>query len=103
MKKYSIRISELAFKDIENLQFAIKLIFKSPLTAHKYTQGILAQIRLLSHSAESFRISTTTSVLKYGYNARCIYYKKMTIIYTVHGSVVLVQRVLPGANIHEEL
>ncbi len=94
MKRYSLKISEQAYKDVENLQFSIVNLFKSPLTAHRHVQGIIAEINSLRISAESYPISSQESILLYGYNARRRNYKKMAIIYTVHGDLVIIRRVL---------
>lgn len=99
MKFYAIRISNQADIDIENLHFYIFENCKSPITAKRYIQGLYFQIKSLSHSAESFSISTHKFILQYGYNARRINDKKMAIIYTVHGKTVLIRRVIPGALI----
>lgn len=99
MKVYAIRISIQADIDIENLHFYIFENCKSPITAKLYIEGIYNRMKSLSHSAESLPISTKKSVLQYGYNARRINFKKMAIIYTVHGKTVLIRRVIPGAII----
>ena len=99
MKVYSIRISIQADIDIENLHFYIFENCKSPIAAKQYIEGIYYRMKSLSHSAESFPISTQKNILQYGYNARRINYKKMAIIYTVHGKMVLVHRVIPGSLI----
>ncbi len=88
-----------ADNDIENLHFYIFENCKSPITAKRYIDGIFHQIKALSHSAESFPISANKFILQYGYNARRINYKKMAIIYTVHGKTVLIRRVIPGSLI----
>jgi len=99
MKDYAIRISIQADIDIENLHFYIFENCKSPITAKHYIEGIYYRIKSLSHSAESFPISTQKSILQYGYNARRINYKKMAIVYTVHGKTVLVHRVISATLI----
>ena len=99
MRTYQVRTSRQADLDIENLHSYIVETCKSPQPSKNYIQGIYSQIVSLKYSAESFPISTRTSVLKYGFHARCVYYKKMTIIYTVHKNIVLIQRVIPGAFI----
>lgn len=101
MTIYSVLISEQAYKDIENLQYLIAETFSSPLAAHRYIQGVMAEILSLSYLAESFPISTSRFLLQYGFNARRINYKKMAIIYTVHDKTVLIQRVVPGALVSE--
>jgi plasmid stabilization system protein ParE len=99
MRSYTIRITKQADFDIENLHFYIVEICKSPITAKRYIQGLFNQIKSLTHTAESYPISATKTISQYGYNARRINYKKMAIIYTVHGKTVLIHRVLPGALI----
>jgi plasmid stabilization system protein ParE len=99
MKFYVIRISVQADIDIENLHSFIFEYCKSPITAKRYIEGIYNKIKSLSNSAESFPISTQKSILQYGYNVRRIKYKKMAIIYTVHGKTVLIRRVIPGTLI----
>lgn len=94
MKHYSVKISEAAFKDIENLQFSIVTKFKSPLTAHKHVKGIMEVIKSLRISAESYPISLQENILFYGINARRRNYKKMAIVYTIHEDLVMIRRVL---------
>lgn len=101
MSSYTIRTSEQAHIDIENLHFYIFETCKSPMTSKRYIEGIYHKIKSLSHSAESHPISSLKSILLYGYNARRINFKKMAIIYTVHQRTVLIRRVIPGALIAE--
>jgi hypothetical protein len=101
MKAYTIRISEQADIDIENLHFYILEICKSPITSKRYIEGIFNKIKSLTHSAESYPITSIKSILQYGYNARRINYKKMAIIYTVHQKTVLIHRVIAGTLISE--
>jgi len=99
MKSYTIRISTQADIDIQNLNFYISEICKSPITAKQYIEGLFNHIKSLSHSAESYPIPTAKTISQYGYNTRRINYKKMTIVYTVHGNTVLINRVISGALI----
>jgi hypothetical protein len=101
MKKYKVRISKQAFVDIENLRFVIVNLYKSPITASRYVHELMATINALSVSADSFPVSTLKSVSKYGYNARRINFKKMAIVFTIHGNIVLIQRVVSGALLSE--
>jgi plasmid stabilization system protein ParE len=101
MKSYSIRTSEQAHIDIENLHYYILETCKSPLTSKRYIEGLFQKIKSLSNSAESHPITSLKFILQYGYNARRINYKKMAIIYTVHQRTVLIHRVIPGALISE--
>ena len=101
MKSYTIRISKQADFDIENLHFYICEICKSPITSKRYIEGIYYKIKSLTHSAESYPISSINSILKYGYNARRINYKRVAIIYTVHQKTVFIHRVISGTLITE--
>jgi len=101
MKSYVVRISKQADIDIENLHFYIFDICKSPITSKRYIEGIYNKLKSLTHSAESYPISSIKSVSLYGYNARRINYKKMAIIYTVHQKTVLIHRVISGTLISE--
>ncbi len=76
MKSYTIRISKQADIDIENLHLYIFEICKSPVTSKRYVEGIFNKIKSLTHSAESYPITSFKSILQYGYNARRINYKK---------------------------
>jgi plasmid stabilization system protein ParE len=99
MSSYKIKITEQADIDIVNLHSFIAETCKSPLTAKCYVNGLFAAIKVLSYSAGSYSISTQKSILRFGYNARKINYKKMAIVYTIHGDSVLIQRVIPGSLI----
>ena len=101
MRSYTIRTSEQAHIDIENLHFYIFEICKSPITSKRYIEGLFHKMKSLAYSAESYPITSLKTILRYGYNARRINYKKMAIIYTVHQKTVLIHRVLPGALISE--
>ena len=102
MKNYSVRISDNAFSDVENLKFIIAEKYKSPLTAKRYIQGVIDHINSLSVSADSYPISALKSLSKYGKSVRRINYKKMAIIYTIHKNLVLIQRIIPGALLTEK-
>ena len=99
MNTYMLRISKKADKDIENLHFYIFEICKSPITAKRFIEGLYSTIKSLAYSAESFPISNLKSILLYGYNARRINFKKVTIIFTIHGNTVLIHRVIPWTMI----
>jgi len=99
MKKHRISISPVTFDDIQDLYYAIVLEYKSPLTAKRYVAGLYAEIKSLEKTAEMFAIRDDRSLLQYGYNVRCINYKKMAVIYTINGSDVYVLRVVASSMI----
>jgi hypothetical protein len=101
MNHYSVRTTIQADIDIEGIHYFIFQTCKSPLTSKRFIEGIFQEILSLTYLAESFPVSTSRSILQYGFNARRINFKKMAIIYTVHDKTVLIQRVIPGALVSE--
>ena len=99
MKRYAVRITKAAQNDIYQVIDHISNIYKAPLTAEKFLIGLYDAIFSLENSAESLRISTKSDILKYGINARSIVFKKLIIVYTIHGKIVLVKTVISGALI----
>jgi hypothetical protein len=69
-------------------------------TAEKYLNGIQTTIDKLKLIGGSIGVSLNKNLRRqYGAGVRTITYKKMTIIYTVHGNLVVVHRVIAGRNI----
>lgn len=99
MKRYAVRITKSAQNDIYQVIDHISNIYKAPLTAEKFLIGLYDTIFSLENSAESILISTKTDILKYGINARSIVFKKLIIVYTVHGKIAFVRTVISGALI----
>ena len=94
-----IEYTDTANDDLKNLAYAITHEYKSPVTAFHYVQGIKDEIKLLKRSPESYPVQTRRSLLQYGSNVRRINYKKMAIIYTVHGDIVYIHRIIPASMI----
>ena len=99
MKRYAVRITKAAQNDIYQVIDHISNIYKAPLTAEIFLIGLYSAIFSLENSAESILVSTKSDILKYGINARSIVFKKLIIVYTVHGKIVLVKTVISGALI----
>jgi len=99
MEKYTVHISEEARDDIRELGDVID--YKLPLTAIRYTQGLLYVINTLRISAESLSRQTRASLQQHGTNVHRINYKKMAIIYTIHGKLVYIHRIIPASMIIE--
>ena len=64
MKKYHIKILKKSLQDIDELTEFISETYKAPLTARRYTEGILSTIRSLNKYAESIPISTRKTIVK---------------------------------------
>lgn len=101
MVKFDIVFLEQANTDIQNLTDAIMYEYKAPITAFRYVQGLLDEIKKLRTTAGFFPIQKSNFFLQYGYNAQRLRYKKMTIIYSIVGTVVFIQRVIPSTTITE--
>jgi len=93
---YQIRYSDTALEDIMALRIVIRDTYKAPNTAISYLQGLYDKIIHLKRSAESFPIQSSSFFQRYGVNTRRINYKKMAVIYTVHGDIVYIHRVMPA-------
>lgn len=94
--KYQLRYSDTALEDIRELRFVIRNIYKAPNTAIRYLQGLYNEISSLKTHPEHPPVHTSPFFLRYGANARRINYKKMAIIYTVHGDIVYIHRIIPA-------
>lgn len=101
MRNYTVKLSKTAKGDMQSLYDYITFTCKSYKTANDYQHGLFVLINSLKKSADVFQISTQKTVLQYGWNARRINYKKMTIIFTIHGNIVLIRRIISGAMIIE--
>ncbi len=99
MKRYAVRITKEAQNDIYQVIDHISTIYKANLTAEIFLIGLYDAIFSLENMAESLRISTKSDTLKYGINARSIVFKKLVIVYTVHGKIVIVKAIIAGALI----
>ena len=99
MNKYTIIYSETSKKDIDVLANYIIDKCKAPKTAVEYTQGLFKKINSLKNSADSYALYNRKSLQQYGWDLRRINYKKMAILYTIHGNTVLIRRILPSAMI----
>lgn len=99
MKRYAVRITKEAQNDIYQIIDHISNIYKAPITAEKFLIGLYDVLFSLENGAESLPISTKSDILKYGINARSITFKKLIIVYTVHGKIVFIKTVISGALI----
>ena len=101
MKQYKIIISNNANKDIKHLFDHIEKTYHAPLTAKKYINGLFSTLESLSHFAESLPVTHGKLFIKYGLNVHRVNYKKMAIIYSIHGDIVYIHSIIPGSMITE--
>ncbi len=97
--KYQLRYSDPALEDIKELRFVIRHIYKAPNTAIQYLQGLYDEISRLKIHPEYPPVQSSPFFHRYGTNVRRINYKKMAVIYTVHGNIVYIHRVIPASLI----
>jgi plasmid stabilization system protein ParE len=94
MKRYVIRFTPNVRTEIKQLFNTIAYDFGQPLTARRYRDGLLHEIRRLARYAGSIAPSQSDYVqFHYGPGARHITYKKMTIIYAISGDYVLIKHI----------
>jgi len=98
---YTILYKPKAKEDIEQVIDYIEQELYSPISAKRFAQGLYAKIDTLKANAGIFAISTYQDVLRYGLNARTVVFKGFAVIYTVHGSHVLVHRIIHGSLIQK--
>jgi hypothetical protein len=101
MKTYVVKIASQANKDIRAVNRYIRTAFSAPAVAENFLRGIYGQIAVLENHAGIFAISACRDVLAYGRNARHVMYRSFAIIYTIHGSIVIVHRIVHGSLIRE--
>lgn len=93
---YRIKLSDEAKKDFDEYIHHIRDVYHAPLTAIKHYAELAKTINSLNFFPESYPVQTGISFLRYGFNVRRINYKKMAIIYTVHGDIVYIHRIIPA-------
>ena len=98
---YNIDFSPQATKDIEGIIDHIEYELFSPMTAQRFFDGLDTKIDSLRLYANVFAISTYKDVLKYDVFARYVIYKGFVVIYSIHGNLVVVHRIIHGSLIKE--
>jgi len=96
---YNVIIRSQARKDIIKIIEYIDQELFNPVAAERFGSGIYTKINQLGSNAGIFAKSIYKDVLKYDDDARHVLYKGFTIIYSIHGDVVLVHRVIHGSLI----
>jgi hypothetical protein len=84
---------------MNSLEFYIKDSLQLPNTAANYMEGVDKTINYLALYADSIGFNPYIQSM-FGKKARHIVYKKMSIIYVIHGNVVYIKRIIPSSLIH---
>ena len=98
---YRVHINVQAHRDIYNVFYYIENELFNPMAAKHFIEGIYAKIYGLKLNAGIFAISSYGDVLKYDDAARHVTCKGFTIIYSIHGGLVVVHRVIHGSLIRK--
>lgn len=98
---YSVRITESAYIDIQQLSQHIKSNYKAPLTAFRYIQGLIDSVNSLSYNPHIYRIQSSPFLWRVCAAPRRMNYKQMAVIFNVHADVVYIQRVISANQISE--
>jgi hypothetical protein len=98
--RYKVRMLPEARADMHRLHDYIAFECFQEDTADRHLKGIQTTIDKLELIGGIIGVSLNKSLRRqYGDSVRTIMYKKMAIIYTVQGNIVLVRRVVAGKNI----
>ena len=96
---YRIEYKPKAVNDIESVIDYIEQELFNPIAAENFARGVFAKIDHLRFNADIFAKSTYRDVLKYDPAARHVTYKGFAIIYSIHGDLVVVHRIIHGSLI----
>ncbi|MDR2564000.1 MAG: type II toxin-antitoxin system RelE/ParE family toxin [Prevotellaceae bacterium] len=100
LPRYEVWVYPSAQDDAKRLYHYIADECFQKETADQYLEGIQATIDKLEWLGGIIGVSLNRNLRRqYGASVRTIRYKKMTIIYTVHGNLVVVHRIIAGKNI----
>ena len=98
---YDIKLRPQAVRDITKIVVYIEQELFNPIAAERFGRGMYTKIDQLKLNAHMFAISSYKDVLRYDDAARHVIYKGFAIIYSIHGSLVVVHRVIHGSLIKE--
>lgn len=98
MNLYNVILTQDAEIDLQEYIDYIIFDCDAPLTALRHYEDLFKTLERLHYIPETFPIQTGVSFLRFGINVRRINYKKMAIIYTVHGDIVYIHRIM-AANL----
>lgn len=93
---YRIKLLDEAEKDFDEYIYHIRAVYHAPITATKHYAGLSNCINSLKFFPERHPLQISNFFLRFGPNVRRINYKKMAIIYTVHGDIVYIHRIIPA-------
>jgi plasmid stabilization system protein ParE len=98
---YFVHLTKTAKQDIEHVIDYIEHELFAPVAAENFLSGIYNRIATLENNADIFAISAYKDVLAYGSNARTVVHRGFAVIYTIHGKIVVVHRIIHGSLIRK--
>jgi plasmid stabilization system protein ParE len=99
MNKFTVELSDNAKTDFFEYIHHIIEVYKAPTTAAKHYSDFIKEFRKLEYAADIYQIQTRRYFQKFGINVRRVNYKKMTIIYTIHGNTVFINSIIATSTI----
>lgn len=100
MARFKIVLTDNATRNIDQYIDFITLNYSAPLTALRHYQGLFDTIYSLQLIADSIPfVSNSFIIHSFGFGAKRINYKRMTIIFKIQNNTVIVLAVVPQANI----
>ena len=96
---YNVIIRSQARKDIIKIIEYIDQELFNPVAAERFGRGMYAKINQLCYNAGIFAKSIYRDILKHDIAARHVTYKGFAIIYSIHGDLVVIHRVIHGSLI----
>ncbi|MCL2327123.1 MAG: type II toxin-antitoxin system RelE/ParE family toxin [Bacteroidetes bacterium] len=97
--KYTVKLSDRANADFDNYINHIIYEYDAPITASKHHDGIIEILLGLSENPYKNAVRNNNSLHPFGENVRRANFKKMAIIYTIHGNIVYIHRILAASMI----
>jgi plasmid stabilization system protein ParE len=98
--RYTVFVTEKALDDVDGLYRYIAFHLKMPLSAKRYRDGLMQTVAHLADTAGIYAPSVNDYIRQhYGSDARCIYYKKMSVIYVIRDDMALILRVMASSLI----
>ena len=94
MRQFDVKLSDQALEDADRVYAYIANEVSAPMTAALYYQGLLNKMRSLKVGADAIAIDVRLSMI-YGLPIRRINYKKLAILYSIDGDIVIIETILP--------
>jgi len=99
MNKFNVELSDDAQTDFFEYINHIIEVYKEPITAAKHYSAFIKELMKLEYTADIYQIQNRDDFHNFGTNVRRVNFKKMAIIYTIHGDMVLIRHIVAASTI----